>query len=231
MYSTWPVGKLPLEFQRPELNIIQDLGYSWKDPRDIIEIFENKIAKFTGAKYAVTVDCCSHGIFLALKYFKATGNIIIPAHTYPSVPMQIIHVGANPEFEYQEWEGVYRLKPYPIFDGAVRWTKDMCAGQVGLFVTSFQIKKRVPIGRGGAIITNDADAYNWLIKARYDGRDLNKYDQWEDPLSMVGWHFYMTPEDAARGIILMDNIPEYNPDSGSWRSYADMRNKKVWQQH
>ena len=100
-----------------------------------------------------------------------------------------------------------------------------------LLLFSFQIKKRVPIGRGGAIITNDVDAYNWLIKARYDGRDLNKYNQWEDPLSMIGWHFYMTPEDAARGIILMDNIPEYNPDSGSWKNYADMRNKKVWQQH
>ena len=35
-------------------------------------------------------------------------------------------------------------------------------------------KKKIPIGRGGAILTNDKKAYQWLKMARYDGRDIRK---------------------------------------------------------
>jgi hypothetical protein len=45
---------------------------------------------------------------------------------------------------------------------------------------------------------------------------------------MLGWHMYMTPEDAARGIILMDNISEVNEDSHSHMSYKDLRLNKVF---
>jgi hypothetical protein len=32
----------------------------------------------------------------------------------------------------------------------------------------------------------------------------------------------MTPEDAARGIILMDQTPEYNKDTANQSSYSDL---------
>ena len=67
VYNSWPVGKLPKEFQRPELDQIKALGYDWKDPRDVVKMFEEKVAKFSGSKYAVAIDCCSHGLFLAIK--------------------------------------------------------------------------------------------------------------------------------------------------------------------
>ena len=35
-----------------------------------IKEFENKIAEFYGAPYAVAVDCCTHGIELCLRYQK-----------------------------------------------------------------------------------------------------------------------------------------------------------------
>ena len=38
----------------------------------------------------------------------------------------------------------------------------------------------------------------------------------------MGWHYYMTPEDAARGIILMDQIPEENEDTGGSNNYSDI---------
>ncbi len=47
---------------------------------------------------------------------------------------------------------------------------------------------------------------------------------------MVGWHFYMTPEDAARGILLMDQIPEVNEDTGHSNTYSDLPNKKIFKQ-
>jgi hypothetical protein len=39
---------------------------------------------------------------------------------------------------------------------------------------------------------------------------------------MEGWHMYMTPEDAARGIILMDKISEVNEDTHNHNSYKDL---------
>ena len=229
-YNVWPLGKVPKELQRPELDKIKEMGYDWSDPRDVIDMFENKVAKLADCKYAVTTDCCSNGIFLSLKYLQYTGelrkilgNIKIPDRTYISVAMQIIHAGYTVEFEDVEWNGIYQLKGTRIWDSAGRFTKDMFVGGDALQILSFQIKKIIPIGRGGMILTNDEAAYKWLKLASYDGRDLTT--PYIDPnhVQMIGYHMYMTPEDAARGIILMDNRPEINPDSQNNTMYPSLK--------
>ena len=65
----------------------------------------------------MSTDCCSHGIFLSLKYIQLTGErivnnspITIPNRTYISVPMQILHSGFKVAFEDIEWSGIYQLK-------------------------------------------------------------------------------------------------------------------------
>lgn len=224
-FNSWPSGNLPPEFQRSELDLVKHAGYHWNDPRDVVQIFEQKVADFAGAKYGIAVDCCTNGIFLSLKYLKARGTIEIPKHTYQSIPMNIIHAGCTVAFRDEAWSGVYQLKPYPVWDCATRWQKNMYVG--GFHVISFQIKKRVPIGRGGMILTDDFEAAQWLSKARYDGRDLN-ISQWEDDGDICGWHMYMTPEDAARGILLMDRVPQYTEDCGTWEKYADLSQKKLF---
>lgn len=227
-YNSWPIGRVPQHLQRLELNQIREMGYDWQDPRDVIKLFEEKVAKFAGSKHAIAVDCCSHGLFLSLKYLKAKGTITIPKFTYASVPMQIQHAGCSVEFEDMEWSGIYQLKPYPVWDGAVRWRRDMYQG--GLQVVSFQIKKRIPIGRGGMIMTDDDAAARWLKKACYDGRDLTVYYP-DDDFEFAGWHFYMTPEDAARGIILMDSVPDWNEDTGNHTTYSDLSNKTIFRKN
>ena len=218
MYKTWPL-EIEKQRQRPELYQLTEAGYQWDSPHEIITIFEEKVAKFAGSKYAVAVDSCSHGIFLSLKFLDATGTVTIPSHTYVSVPMQILHAGCNLTFEHINWSGVYQIKPYPIWDGAVRWQQDMYQG--GFHVLSFQIKKRIPIGKGGMILLDDYEAYTWLKLASHDGRTpgLN-YNN--DNIRTVGWHYNMTPEDAARGILLMDQTPLYNDDTANQDSYVDL---------
>lgn len=235
-YNSWPIGKLPSSLQRPELEEIKKLGYTWSDPREVIDIFETKIAKFSGAKYAILTDCCSNALFLSIKYLQHIGElkendtIIIPKQTYVSVPMQIKHAGCKFVFEDFEWTGLYQLKGTRIWDSAVRWTKDMYVGDNALQVISFQIKKRIPIGRGGVILTDDNKAAKWLKLASYDGRDLTTPYTDEQHVSMIGYHYYMTPEDAARGIILMDNIPEINIDSGGSVNYPDVSKYKIFKE-
>ena len=51
---------------------------------EIIKKFENEIAEFYGAPYAVGVDSCTHAIELCLRYIKPQ-KIEIPVNTYLSV--------------------------------------------------------------------------------------------------------------------------------------------------
>ena len=66
---------------------------------DVTDEFESQLAQYTGAKYAVTLDNMSNGLFLALYYEKnitksiTADTITIPNRTYPSVPCEIIHAG------------------------------------------------------------------------------------------------------------------------------------------
>ena len=229
-YKSWPLGQLPPEFQRPELDQLKKNGYKFDDPREVVTMFENKVAKFAGAEYGVAVDCCTHGLFLSLLYYRDVLKMVnefveIPSYTYCSVPMQIRHAGYTPKFADYQWSGKYQLKPFDIWDGAVRWTEGMYEG--GFHIVSFQLKKRIPIGRGGMILTDDPVAAEWFRKMTYDGRDLT-IGYMEDDFQYLGYHYYMTPEDAARGIILMDQIPKKNLDSGNNTTYSDLSTKKVF---
>ena len=87
--------------------------------------------------------------------------------------MSIIQAGCKVKFEDIEWSGVYQLKPTNVYDGATRWTEGMYEAGDGYQVISFQIKKRIPIGKGGMILTNDKDAYEWFKMMRYEGRNTD----------------------------------------------------------
>ena len=228
-YNPWPIGR-PL-IERPEPEIIREYGYEWDDPRDIIDIFEKKVAKFAGSNYAVAVDSCSHAIFLSLRllchlYEIDTNFIKIPINTYVSLPHQIKHAGFNVNYYYKIWHGMYQLLPTRIWDAALRWSKSMYRTN-RLMCLSFQIKKRIPVGKGGMILCDKKEEYDWLKLASYDGRDLNTPYDSKGHVKMDGYHYYMTPEDAARGIILMDRVPEVNEDQGGWENYPDIS----WLQH
>jgi len=227
-YNPWPLGEIPEHLRRPEPEIIRKMGYKWKDPRDIVDIFENKVAKFAGSKYAVAVDSCSHAIFLSLMYELNNHSVLestcvyIPRHTYCSIPQQIYNAGFDCIIKHDiEWHGIYRIDPTNVIDAALRWTKGMYIKD-SLMCLSFQIKKRIPIGRGGMILCDHKDERDWLRLARHDGRDLSTPYDSKDHVKFGGWHYYMTPEDAARGIILMDNAPRVNEDQGGWKNYPPL---------
>ena len=103
-----------------------DKGYTVNDPWDAVTIFEDKLAKYAGSKYAVCLDSCSNALFLCLKYLDIKDRVIeIPKHTYASVPMQIIHSGNKIRFIDENWSGDYYLGDTPVVDGATKFHKDM----------------------------------------------------------------------------------------------------------
>ncbi len=202
-------------------------GYTFNDPWDVVTVFENKLAEYAGSKYAVCIDSCSNSIFLCLKYLKITNQVLdLPKNTYASVPMQCIHAGNKIRFLDIKWSGEYNIGNTPIVDAATRFTKDMYRKGT-YFCVSFHHRKILKIGRGGVVLTDDKQFVDWARNMIYDGR--NKYVPYKDDvLSCIGYHMYMTPEEAAVGITKMDELPSFNPDTGSSDVYTDLSQQSVF---
>ncbi len=165
----------------------------------VVARFEERVAEFAGAKYGVAVATGTWAIFLCCKMLKVK-TVRLPARTFISVPMSILHAGGKVRLADSRWTGVYDLNPYPIIDGALRWRRGMYEG--GLHCLSFHARKHLPIGEGGMVLTDDLESAKWLQAARYSGRRGPAF-RVED-VTTEGWQAYMTPEKAARGLHLMD---------------------------
>lgn len=187
----------------------------------ITEDFEKKLAEYTGAPYAVAVDNCSNALFLALMAVGVQGTTIeIPSHTYPSVPCEIIHAGAKVKFlpvKDGSITGSYQLKPSPVWDSALSFTRDMYKKGALMCLSFTGPYKIFKLSKGGAILTDDYRTYLWLKRARYSGRRACSYH--EDNFDMMGWNFYMMPELAARGLLL---ISQFYDSKGSKTHQEDL---------
>ena len=192
-----------------------------KNVYDITDEFEKQLGKYTGAPYVVTVDNQSNALFLALMYEKVSGQeISIPARTYPSVPCEIIHAGGLVKFQPTTGttlRGSYQLEPTSVWDSALSFTADMYKPDTHMCISFTGPYKHFKLSKGGAILTDNLEAYNWFRRARYSGRRECSYH--DDNFDMLGWNFYMMPELAARGLLLMNQF--YNMD-GSKKIQDDL---------
>jgi len=189
------------------------------NPYKIVKMFEETVADYCGSKYAVSTNNCTDAILLCCEYLKVK-EVTIPARTYLSVPQSIMHAGGNVKFRDYRWSGIYQLEPYPIYDAAKRFTSGMYIPG-SYMCLSFHIKKHLKIGKGGMILTDDEDAVKWFRKGRYEGRGEVMYH--EDNIEINGWNAYMTPEQAARGLMLMQNYPDVVQDIPEEPFYRDLR--------
>jgi dTDP-4-amino-4,6-dideoxygalactose transaminase len=191
----------------------------------ITEEFEEKLAHYTGARFVITLDNMSNGLFLALYYEnkikeRTEATITIPNRTYPSVPCEIIHAGLKVGFDQVKGKtikGAYQLKGSNVWDSALTFTADMYKPNTHMCVSFTGPYKHFKLSKGGAILTDDHEAYLWFKRARYSGRREMSYH--DDNLDMLGWNFYMMPELAARGLLLMNQF--YNVD-GSKKQNLDL---------
>lgn len=213
----------------------------------VTEDFEKALADYTGAKYVVTVDNMSNALFLALYYENNVnktikgGYVKCPKRTYPSVPCEIIHAGLEVEFtenygcldmEQGTLTGAYELANSNVYDSALSFTADMYLKGTHMCVSFTGPYKHFKLSKGGAILTDNYKAYLWFKRARYSGRRECSYH--DDNLDMLGWNFYMMPELAARGLLLMNQF--YNIDGSKKHNedltlpYPDLSKFKVYQQ-
>ena len=79
------------------------------------------------------------------------------------------------------------------------------------------------------ILTDDPNAVEWFKTVRYEGRSEKMYH--DDDIKMIGWNMYMTPQQAAHGLALMQNYPDHVADLGEDNGYRDLTEFTVFKKY
>jgi dTDP-4-amino-4,6-dideoxygalactose transaminase len=177
----------------------------------VVDAFESELCDYTGAPFAVAVDSCTNAIHLSLfhewrrfwtdRSLAQYGDtsVTLPRRTYVGVLQAARNAGWRVEWSDDPWRDSYRLSPTRVVDSARRLAPGMYEPGT-LTCLSFHAAKQLALGRGGAILTDDHAAAEWLRRARADGRapgDLEPY------ATFPGFHAYMPPDTAARGLWIL----------------------------
>lgn len=221
------------------------------DNMDFVDIFEQKLADYMHSQYCVCTDCCTNALLLSLEanvilgqIDKHSSNIVVPAHTYMSVPMTLQNNGWKVAFSDEKWSSRYSLKTTSndgcardicIIDAAVDFKEGLMdeITSNAFVCLSFQQKKRLSLGRGGAILTNNVDIYSVLKRLVYDGRNprINDTDEVNTKTNDIicGYHFYLEPDKAAKGILLLNQPSTLKPyQKIGYAEYPDLRKLHIW---
>jgi len=192
---------------------------------DSITKFENEIASFFGSPYAVAVDCCTHAIELCLRY-KDIKHYTVPKRTYISVPFLANKLNISFDWSDEEWKDFYYLGGTNIIDAAVLWKENSFIPNT-LMCLSFQFRKHLSLGRGGMILTDDLKASQELKKMSYDGRQPDA--PWrEQNITTVGYHYYMTPETAEKGLKKLPDAIQNKPKQWVFTDWPDLTKMGVF---
>ena len=178
--------------------------------------FEAALAEYSGAPYVVVTDGCTHALELCLRY-DAVKRTSFTAYTYLSVPMLMHHLGIKFEFTDETWTGEYQFSDTRIWDSARRLEPNMY--RPGQFqCLSFGWTKPLQLGKVGAVLTDDVNAYKYFSRQRSDGRDL--HIPWESETELIlGYHYCPTLESCERGLAMLPGvIPKSQPGR-----YPDLR--------
>jgi dTDP-4-amino-4,6-dideoxygalactose transaminase len=191
---------------------------------EVVTEFENKIAEFFGAPYAVAVDSCTHGIELCLRLTKAN-HIVCPKHTYLSIPMLADKLNIKLYWKDDEWKDYYFVANR-IYDAAVLWKRDSYVRHTFMCI-SFQFQKHLSLGRGGIILCDSQYDYMKLKKMSYDGR-LPGIPWRSQDMSSMGYHYYMTPETAQLGLDKLQQAIDTEPRQWTTQDWPDLTKLTVF---
>lgn len=192
---------------------------------DNITNFEKRIASFFGAPYAIAADCCTHAIELCLRQ-QCVESITVPKRTYVSVPMLSNKLGIELKWKDEDWKDFYYIGDTNIIDAAVLWEKDSYIPDTFMCL-SFQFRKHLSLGRGGMILTDNFDSSEELKKMTYDGRDRDV--PWRDQnINTMGYHYYMTPEIAAKGLAALPEAITKKPKQWNINDWPDLTKMEIF---
>ncbi len=191
---------------------------------ETVKTFENEIAKFFGAPFAIAVDSCTHGVELCLRY-DPVYSIDVPKRTYLSIPFLAKKLNLRLNWKDENWENYYYLTPN-IIDAAVLWKPNSYIK--GTFMNiSFQYRKHLALGKGGIILTDNKEAALQLKKMSYDGR-LPDIPWRSQNIDTIGYHYYMTPETAQLGLDKLPDAIKTKPHQWKLEDWPDLTQMDIF---
>jgi dTDP-4-amino-4,6-dideoxygalactose transaminase len=191
---------------------------------NVVREFENKIAEFFNSPYAVSVDSCTHGIELCLRY-KKNNQIKVTNRTYISIPFLASKLNINLLWHDKEWKDYYYISDN-IIDAAVLWKKNSYIPST-MMCLSFQFQKHLSLGKGGMILLDNKEDAIALKKMSYDGRLPNI--PWRDQnIDSIGYHYYMTPETASLGLEKLSKAIQEKPKQWRYLDWPDLTQMDIF---
>jgi len=167
----------------------------------IIREFEQKIAGFVGAKYAVGLNSATSAIFLSLLNKKITVNV--PSVIPPVVLNAIITSGNQYHFnDNVSWVGnsyiLHNFNDYKIVDSAQKLQKNQFKLECedpDLLIFSFYPTKPIGSCDGGIIVSNDKSKIDFIRELSFNGMSYAE-NNWDRQIKMPGYKMYMNSIQA-----------------------------------
>jgi len=181
----------------PELEKIWSvLKSGWLTEGPVTTRFEEEVAKYVGAKYAVAVCNCTVALELCLKAYDIRGEVVIPDFTHYGTACAVVNAGATPvlcdvdlkSYNVQTTSSIYYEAGIPVSwagnpsycmgtgpqliieDAACSLGAGYGDYKTGSVVTtcfSFHPRKLVTSGEGGMVTTNDEEIANKIRELKH----------------------------------------------------------------
>ena len=178
-------------------HIIDTSKYSNLLHDKIVTEFEETIAEYVGAKYAVTFNSATSAIFLLLSRYKDI-TIKVPSMIPPVVLNAIITSGNRYEFyDDVDWVGdsylLHDFGDYKVIDSAQKLEKNQFKNECNpndLMIFSFYPTKPVGSSDGGMIVSDDYDKIIMLKEMALNGMSYSD-NNWDRKIKFAGYKMYM----------------------------------------
>jgi dTDP-4-amino-4,6-dideoxygalactose transaminase len=195
----------------------------------IVGVFEQTIAEYVGAKYAVSFNSATSAIFLTLVNKNTIINI--PSMIPPVVLNAIITSGNKYKFiDNTNWIGdsylLHDFGDYKIIDSAQKLEKNQFNKECNdndLMVFSFYPTKPIGTFDGGMIVSNDIDKINHLKRMALNGMSYSD-NNWDRKIKFPGYKMYMNSFQAD---IALRNFNLYEYKLSKLRFVRDLYNKEL----
>lgn len=173
--------------------------------------FEEKIAEFVGAKYAVSFNSATSAIFLLLLGKNIT--VKVPSIIPPVVVNAIITSGNKYEFyDDIKWVGdsyiLHTFDDYKVVDSAQKLEKNQFKNECNpndLMIFSFYPTKPIGSCDGGMIVSDDLDKILFLKEMALNGMSFSE-NNWERKIKFPGYKMYM---NSIQCDIALKNFEQY----------------------
>jgi perosamine synthetase len=177
-------------------HVIDTSKYSNLLHDNVVTKFEDTIADYVGAKYAVTFNSATSAIFLALLDKNTT--ISVPSMIPPVVLNAIITSGNKHSFiDDVNWVGdsyvLHDFGDYKIVDSAQKLEANQFKNECNpndLMVFSFYPTKPVGSSDGGMIVSDDLEKITYLRELALNGMSYAD-NNWERKIKFAGYKMYM----------------------------------------